>query len=545
MDRRSLLKIAGLSSAALALARPASASEMPIATGVFAHGIASGDPLHDRVILWTRVSGPKGHDHIEVDWVIAEDASFQRVVQKGQAVASSSRDFCVKVDPDGLAPGRSYFYRFEALGSQSPIGRTRTLPDQGLAPLTLAVASCSNYPAGFFSAYRDIAERDEVDLVLHLGDYIYEYAADGYASQMAQAINRVSVPAHELVSLDDYRLRHAQYKSDPDLQAMHAAKPMIAVWDDHEVANDAWKSGAENHDPDTQGTWEARRSVGFQAYEEWMPVRAPNLVEDGKLFRAFQIGELASLHMLDTRYYDRAEQLNPMAFQDNPENLERLRRDPSRQMLGQEQFQWLQNSLSQTQTRWQLIGQQVMVSELLLPDLSAILDIESARQRIGDHIVDALLAMGGKGMPIMWDCWDGYAGAREEFLGMLDTHASSPVILTGDLHTSIAGDIMRQGQDKAMAVELITTSISSPGFDDYFPTRQAGQLPEAFMSANPRLRYMDTAKRGWIEVKVSENDLSASWRFVDRVDRPNQPSRMAKRLATGRRDQGNFGLQQA
>ncbi len=542
MDRRSLLKIAGLSSAAIALARPASADEMTQATGVFAHGVASGDPLQDRVILWTRISGPKGTDHIEVNWKVAEDRAFRRVVQQGQTKASADRDFCVKVDADQLAPGQSYFYQFDALGSQSPVGRTKTLPDSGMGAIGIAVASCSNYPAGFFSAYRDIAEHDEVDLVLHLGDYIYEYAADGYASQMAAAINRVSVPAHELVSLDDYRLRHAQYKSDPDLQAMHASKPMIAVWDDHEVANDAWKAGAENHDPETQGTWNARRSVGFQAYEEWMPVRAPNLVQDGKLFRAFQIGDLASLHMLDTRYYDRAEQLNPMAYQDNPEMLERLRRDPSRQMLGLEQMNWLQQSLSSMDTRWQLIGQQVMVSELLLPDLSQVLNIPEARQRIGDGIVDALLAMGGQGMPIMWDCWDGYAGARETFLSMLDTHASSPVILTGDLHTSIAGDIKRMGQDDTMAVELITTSISSPGFDDYFPTNQPGQLPPAFLGANAKLRYMDTAKRGWILVKLTEQDMEASWRFVDRVDRPNQPSRTAHRMATSHRDQGRYGL---
>lgn len=545
MDRRSLLKVAGLSSAAIAMARPASADEMPTPTGVFAHGVASGDPLHDRVILWTRISGPKGRDNIEVTWQIAEDAAFRRVVAQGNALASDQRDFCVKVDPEGLAPGQSYYYRFEALGAQSPLGRTRTLPDQGLSPLTLAIASCSNYPAGFFSAYRDIAEREAVDVVLHLGDYIYEYAADGYASQMAQAIDRVSVPAHELVSLDDYRLRHAQYKSDPDLQAMHAAKPMIAVWDDHEVANDAWKGGAENHDPETQGPWEARRSVGFQAYEEWMPVRTPNLVEDGKLFRAFQFGELASLHMLDTRYYDRAEQLNPMAFQDNPQDLERLRRDPSRQMLGQEQFQWLRDGLRQADTRWQLLGQQVMVSELLLPDLSGVLDIPVARERIGDQIVDALLAMGGQGMPIMWDCWDGYAGAREELLAMLDTEASSPVILTGDLHTSIAGDIKRAGQDQAMAVELLTTSISSPGFDDYFPTKTPGQLPPAFRAANPNIQFMDTAKRGWIEVRVTEEAMTSDFRFVDRVDRPNQPSRVAKRLMTSHRSHGDFGLKDA
>jgi alkaline phosphatase D len=540
LDRRTLLKFSGLSPAALALPRRVSA-ETP-RSGVFAHGVASGDPLHDRVILWTRISGPKGLDHIEVNWQVAEDHNFSRVIASGQSVADATRDFCVKVDASGLMPGQSYVYRFQALGETSPLGHTLTFPSAGLKPLTLAVASCSNFPAGFFTAYRDIANDPDVDVLIHLGDYIYEYGIAGYASQYAEALGRRSVPAHDLLTLDDYRLRHAQYKSDPDLQAVHAAKPLIAVWDDHEVANDAWLDGAENHNAAEQGDWHARRRQGFQAYEEWMPVRTPNLVEDGRLFRAFNVGELLSLHMLDTRFYGRDAQLDPMAFRDQPEALERLRQDPDRKLLGDEQLAWLEQGLRQQSARWQVIGQQVLVSELLLPDLSEMLNIEAARASVGDQIVDAVLQIGGQRMPIMWDCWDGYAGARERFLTVLENHASSPVILTGDIHTSMAGNLHRRGQDSVSAVELVTTSISSPGFDDYLPTHQRGQLSEAFVAYNRHLLYMESARRGWLKVRLTADQCDASWHLVNRVDRRNQPVRRHAQWTTPHKSSGEYGL---
>lgn len=540
LNRRDLLKFGGLTPAVLAM--PSRVAATPPPSGVFAHGVASGDPLHDRVILWTRVSGPKGVDHIAVKWQVAEDAAFRRVVSSGQTVAQASRDFCVKVDADQLQAGRRYVYRFEALGVHSPTGHTLTFPDSGLAPLTLAVASCSNYPAGFFTAYRNIAEDPDVDVLIHLGDYIYEYGISGYASQYAEALGRVSVPAHDLLSLDDYRLRHAQYKSDPDLQAVHAAKPLIAVWDDHEVANDAWLNGAENHDAATQGDWHSRRRQGFQAYEEWMPVRAPNLAEDGRLFRSFAVGELLSLHMLDTRYFGRDEQLNPMAFQDDMAELERRRQDPSRKLLGDAQLAWFTESLQRHSARWQVIGQQVLVSELLLPDLSSVLNIEAARASVGDAIVDAILQIGGQQMPIMWDCWDGYAGARERFLKLLDDHATSPVVLTGDIHSSLAGDLYRRGATEASAVELITTSITSPGFDDYLPTHQPGQLSDAFVAYNPRLQYMEGARRGWLKVTVSAEACQASWQLLDRVDRRDQLVRTHARWRTEHKSAGDYGL---
>lgn len=543
MNRRDLFRLAGLTSAYLALPGAArSASETAGRSGVFAHGVASGDPLHDRVVIWTRVSAPKGVDQVETEWVMAVDPQCEQVVQRGQALASSERDFCVKVDVDGLAPGQIYFYRFQALGHQSTTGRTRTLPDGALDSFTLAAVSCSNYPAGYFTAYRDIARHPEVDLLLHLGDYIYEYGVAGYASQQAEALGRVSVPATDLTSLEDYRLRHAQYKSDPDLQAVHAAMPMIAVWDDHEVANDAWRGGAENHDAEQQGPWERRRRDGFRAYEEWMPVRAPELEKNGRLFRMFEIGDLISLHMLDTRFHARSEQINPLAHLEDPEALERMRRDPTRQLLGPDQMAWLGDGLRKSSARWQVIGQQVLVSELLLPDLSSILDVDETRKRLGPELVDALLAIGGQQMPLMWDSWDGYAAARERLLDLLDSEASSPLILTGDTHTGMAGNVRRSPDDPVVAVEMVTPSISSPGFDQYFPTREPGRLAPAFTGYNPDLKYMETARRGWLRVQITPNACRGYWHLVDRVDLRDQTLRIDASWSSRPRSQPGFGL---
>ncbi|MGB0513276.1 MAG: alkaline phosphatase D family protein, partial [Wenzhouxiangellaceae bacterium] len=466
------------------------------------------------------------------------------VVAHGSSAAEPACDYCLKVDAEGLAPGRRYFYRFEALGQQSMVGRTRTLPADGVERLAFAVASCSNYPAGWFTAYRDIAGQDDLAAVVHLGDYIYEYAADGYASHRSQEFGRVSVPGHELVTLDDYRLRHAQYKSDPDSIAMHAAHPLIAVWDDHEVANDAWLSGAQNHQPDAEGEWTIRRRNAWRAYDEWMPIRTPGLADNGRLFRSFDFGDLASLTMLDTRYFGRDLQVDALKHMDDPEALERIRRDPSRNLLGEQQSAWLARTLGQSSgnQRWQIIGQQILVSELLLPDLSGVLDLELTRQRLGEDRTDAVLAAGGKGLPMLWDTWDGYDAARQRFLNELDSNAASAVILTGDIHTSIAGDVFAAGGKRPTAVELVTTSISSPGFDVYLPPNEPGELARAFRDANPALHWFETRKRGWLRVDLSPDRVEARWRHVDRVDQRAAPVREARRLASAHRESGGLGL---
>ncbi|MFN3233269.1 MAG: alkaline phosphatase D family protein [Alphaproteobacteria bacterium] len=284
-------------------------------TGSFDHGVASGDPLQDAVIIWTRFS-PDADDtgalpaSIPVAWTMASDEALSDVVQEGVLETNADRDYTIKIDVTGLAPGSTYYYQFSVGDQASVVGRTITLPTGSVDRATMAVVSCSNYPHGLFNVYRHIAERDDIDVVLHLGDYIYEYPADGWGKQVAEQLGRVSVPAHEIVSLEDYRLRHAQYRTDPDLQAMTARHPLIAVWDDHESANDSSVDHAQEHDHETEGDWQTRKQVSAQAYAEWLPIRSPvpdNLL---KIYRSFQFGDLANLIMLDTRLIGRAKSLN-------------------------------------------------------------------------------------------------------------------------------------------------------------------------------------------------------------------------------------------
>jgi alkaline phosphatase D len=301
--------IARLAAAALATILLAACGDDP--AGSFHHGVASGDPTADAVILWTRVTPPEGEaapEALPVQWVLARDEELRDVVAEGTAEARAEHDYTVKVDATGLAPGGTYFYRFASGEAHTVVGRTRTLPQGQLQSVTLAFVSCSNYPLGYFNVYKAIAQRDDVDAVLHLGDYYYEYAADGWGEKMGEKLGRVSVPAHETVTLEDYRLRHAQYRGDPDLQAMTARHPLIAVWDDHESSNDSSADAAPNQKPE-DGDWQTRKRASAQAYSEWLPIRNPAPANPVKIYRAFEFGDLASLFMLDTRLIGRAPSL--------------------------------------------------------------------------------------------------------------------------------------------------------------------------------------------------------------------------------------------
>ncbi|WP_201153263.1 alkaline phosphatase D family protein [Rhodothalassium salexigens] len=285
---------------------------MGAAPARFDHGIASGDPLADRVILWTRVTPQDPRpDRVPVRWQVALDRDFGALVASGEVTTGPERDFTVKVDAQGLKPGTTYYYRFQTGGVVSPTGTTKTLPTGGVEEVVLAFVSCSNYPQGYFHVYRELARRGDLDAVLHLGDYFYEYPAGGYADPAMVAAGRQVVPAHELVQLDDYRQRHALYKSDPDAQAVHARHPFIAVWDDHELANNAHWTGAQNHQADSEGGWAERRAAAVQAYREWMPIRDPADGDDpARTYRSFDFGGLATLIMLDTRLIGRDPQLS-------------------------------------------------------------------------------------------------------------------------------------------------------------------------------------------------------------------------------------------
>lgn len=517
----------------------------------FLHGVASGDPLAHRVILWTRISADAAMQEIwtkleaeaasdlqarqrwvesrriPVQWEVARDAGFRELVARGVTLARAESDFTVKVDVGALRPATTYHYRFICLGVPSPVGRTRTLPSRSVAQVKLAVVSCSNYPAGFFNVYARIAERDDLDAILHLGDYLYEYDAGGYASGQAAQLDRVSEPANELLTLADYRMRHAQYRSDPDAQAMHASLPMIAVWDDHEIANDAWKNGAENHSPATEGEWTARRAAAIRAYHEWMPIRLPDANRPERIFRSFDFGDLVSLHMLDTRLIGRDEQFTLTQFFGatgfDAAGFAAAIGNPARQLLGAEQSAWLQTQLARSHAKWQVLGQQVLMGRMNVPlplltgTSVSVYAAAAAKAQAGlplSREEQALLAQ--PSLPYNLDAWDGYAAAREAVFGYARTLDRNLVVLSGDTHNAWASDLV-DAQGVAIGVEFATPSVTSPGFETIFPD----QAPLAFAGALQQLIgplvYTDTSRRGYMVVTATREAMQAEWIYVDTI----------------------------
>lgn len=302
LNRRQLLKGVSASLGVLALRGFEVHAASPL---YFTHGVASGDPLSDRVILWTRlIPGSGEHRAVDCRWEVASDPQFMQLVNSGVVSTSAKRDYTLKVDAQGLEPGSAYFYRFLSEGIISPVGQTRTLPEGAVESFRIGVASCSNYPQGYFNVYRHMADSD-LDLVLHLGDYIYEYAEGVYANAVAtEELGRQVEPATEILTVEDYRMRYGLYRTDPDLQAVHARHPFICVWDDHELANDSWKDGAKNHNQG-EGDFQARMTAARQAYHEWLPIRTAISGDQGPIFRSFKVGGLADLIMLDTRLHGR------------------------------------------------------------------------------------------------------------------------------------------------------------------------------------------------------------------------------------------------
>ncbi len=511
MKRRNLIKLiassASLSAFSATMPSSSVAMEAP-ATGQFHHGVASGDPLADSVILWTRVSPTTDGSSKSLRWEISLDDNFESVVAGGTFIATTERDFTVKIDAGNLSPDTSYYYRFKTQGVSSPTGRTRTLALGHLESARFAVVACSNHPAGYFNVYREIARRPYLNAVIHLGDYIYEYGMGGYATDHAAALGRKPVPGHEIVSLTDYRQRHGHYKQDADLQALHATHPIICVWDDHETSNNAWQSGSPRDGEGPQ--WSQRKSNALKAYYEWMPIRE---LDDSGINRRFDFGDLASLIMLDTRLKGREKQ--PEA------NKYALGFQRGRQMLGKWQESWLENQLKDsTAQRWTLIGQQVMVSPLLQPDLRSIADPQarsvfamSGGQETYERAIDSTKY----GLPLLLDAWDGYPKAREKFLGLLGQHARNLIVLTGDIHTGICSELFLADGKTCVGKELITPAVTSPGLDAYFPSIEPGKVTRSFLEKNPHLEYFNGRDKGWIEVALSHAEAVSYWNTVNTI----------------------------
>ena len=536
LRRRSFIQATGASLGVLSLR--GFAVDKPDAA-YFTHGIASGDPLADRVILWTRVLPGSGNAAaVPCTWQVATDASFETVIASGEAVARAERDYTVKVDAAGLAPGTSYCYRFIANGVASPVGCTRTLPTGAVSEFKMAVASCSNYPQGFFHAYRDIAESD-VDVVLHLGDYLYEYPVGVYVNPIAEEqLGRTVEPEHEILVLEDYRMRHGLYRTDPDLLAAHAAHPWITVWDDHEMMNDTWRAGAENHN-EGEGSFFERIHAARQAYHEWMPIRTGVDGDQGVIYRAFQIGDLADLIMLDTRLVGRDQQLNYGRDIEPAGGLDAFIKDhlnaPDRQLLGAEQEAWLEAALQRSKGRgatWQVLGQQLLMGKLNIPvippeELAKLELSEYARPRVAQT-----QQLAPYGLPLNLDAWDGYPAARERLFAMLTAHATNPISLAGDTHNGWAFNLTN-AQGEAVGVEWGTPGISSPGLETYLPLPPE-EMRALLMVASPELVAADTSQRGWTEVTLTPEAATAQWRFVSSVTDPTYQTSAGEPLVTQR-----------
>jgi len=513
----------------------------------FLYGVASGDPLADRVILWTHAKVRDSDLAVDVEWEVSLDNTFAALVSRGSAVASAETGYTVKVDATGLQAGTEYFFRFRRGVSISPVGRTRTLPTGAPTAVRFAVFSCSNYPSGYFNVYGAAAASD-AQYALHLGDYIYEYAADGYASASAATLGRVVVPAKEILSLQDYRTRYAQYRSDPDAKTLHARMPMISVWDDHELANDAWRDGAGNHTPATEGSFTARRSSAQQAYHEWMPIRTGS--DRSLIYRSFNFGNLLTLHMLDTRTIGRDQQIQVPDLL-NPATAavaQATFASPTRQMMGSTQQQWLQTGLAQSTAIWQVLGQQVLMGRMEFPaSVLQVLDPSNtspAAQAAGQVAINAYLTAKGKkaaGAPLTpqeaalldprvnpmlgynLDAWDGYPAARETLLASALQLRKKLVVLAGDTHNAWHSNVTLKGlvpggppAGTKVGEEFATSSVSSPGLEEYL-TLPTAQVEAIFKGVVDDLRWMDASRRGYLKMTFTPTEAKGEWIFVSTI----------------------------
>jgi alkaline phosphatase D len=542
VSRRALL--AGMAGAGAILAVPAAMLAAKTVNPVFRHGVASGDPDASSVVLWTRVeaSGPA-----TVRWELAASPAFDKVLKSGTVSTDAARDHTVKVLADALPAGGTFFYRFVLDKAVSPVGRARTLPQGRLDTLGIALASCSNYAFGFFNAYDAIAKDPAVDFVLHTGDYIYEYGGkDGWGEAVARTIGREHSPAHEIVSLSDYRTRHAQYKTDAGSTAMHARHTLLACWDDHESANNPWTAGAQNHQPATEGDWAARRAASIQAYFEWMPVREPEwLAVKGRsraqFWRAYSFGDLALIHTLETRHTARARQIEYLdhaaAIVDDA-SAARFRKDvlgaPDRPMISPELEADLEAALArsmETGQPWRVIGSPMVIGRLDVPDLvkagvladpfprlaAAKSKEELARLAADPHV--SLAWRGRWGLPDYTDAWGGYPWAREQFYALSRrAGAGDLVFLSGDSHSFWTNDLS-DAAGRPAGIEFGTAGISSPGdfMDSGFGADMAVRLDKAYADHMPEVVWTDNMHQGYVRIQFGRERGTASFVAVSTV----------------------------
>ncbi|PZA20451.1 alkaline phosphatase [Modestobacter versicolor] len=530
LSRRTMLKGGAVAAAALTLGgltteEARATVDETARSGVFGFGIASGDPTATELLLWTRVTpspdatpGSGRGRRTRVIWAVAADPGFRKIVRIGTTTTDASRDHTVKVVVSGLTPYTRYYYRFAACGAISGIGRTQTAPDEPgrTHALRLAFVSCSNYTGGYFTAYRGLAARDDLDFVLHLGDYLYEYGNDEDRYGPAELAGvRDHQPATEVVTLADYRLRHALYKTDPDLREAHRRQPWIVVFDDHEITNDAYDTGAENHetqdDPDTsytgpgqpagtrpEGDFLARRALAFQAYLEWMPIREPGSWQPQphqgtQFFRRFSFGDLAELSVIETRQ-NRSQQVPTTAAS----TLNPALTDPARHLPEPQQLDWLTRGITGSSKAWHLVGNQTVLTRVYALPRAGVLP----------------------GQVFNTDQWDGYQADQRALLDAMAAGRTDPVVLTGDIHSSWANDLPRDTtryplDRNSVGVEFVCPSVTSNGFKESLGSAATAQAATAaFQAVNPWVRYLEGIGHGFTVLDVTPARVQADFFFI-------------------------------
>jgi len=516
IDRRRLVIGSTLGVSALMLPIGRSLAAEVLGAKGFTHNVASGEPTSDSMLLWTRYAPSASVDTVRLDVEVALDPEFARVVSAGSIRTGAYRDWTAKVTVDGLHPRTTYWYRFIAPdGTKSPVGRTRTLPVGDVDRFGLAVFSCSNLPMGWFNAYAHAAARDDLDLWLHVGDYIYEYGLASYQEQDRVA-GREVMPAHdhEMISLLDYRLRHACYRADPDLQKLHQMAPMVALWDDHDSTNDSWEGGASNHQPKTEGDWNARRAAAMLAYREWLPVSE-------EPWKSYRLGTLATLYRTESRLLARTRpnyaELNRAHQASNAdEALTNFRdttwRDPTATMLGSDQESWLAHEFKRNASaaRWQLIGMATITGRTLMPEKITELLRPDLRERVVNKFKQDV--RGSKlGVPMWMDRWDGYPAARSRMLKAAQRADADLVMLSGDSHNAWAYSLVEDGEP--VGVEFAGHSVTSPGMETQMKA-DPKEVAHAFTSTNPELVWADTSHRGYMMIDITPQRVTGEWLFL-------------------------------
>ena len=522
----------------------------------FKYGVASGDPLADRVILWTHARIANSDDNVPLLWQVSSTDTFSTIVATGTMTSTVETAFTNKVDVTGLTAGATYFYRFmDGSGNASPVGTTRTLPATNATSVKFAVMSCTLYSAGYFNAY-DAAAKSGAQYAIHLGDYIYEYGSDPskFGNTDAVALGRVTAPANDMVSLDDYRTRYALYRSDPQLQALHAAMPWITVWDDHEFANNAWMDGAENHNSTTQGTWSARKAIAARVYHEWMPIRTPDASNLFKIYRRFDFGNIFTLHMLDTRIEGRDKQYD--GYGDADGGIGRYvtalttGADANHRMMSTTQQNWLTSGMAASATTWQILGNQDIMARMWFPAsvlqaqatatvsptaanqqavLKAISDFLTAKATPSAARTPTQVGLVGAStnprLPYNLDAWDGYPIQRETILQTVKAQGKKLITLSGDSHNAWFANVTTLAGEK-VGFEFAGSSVTSPGFESAGLGGLASSLDGTAVAPGVQgtglglvddLNYVDSFRRGYLLITATTASVKGEYVFVDTI----------------------------